>query len=1107
VPAAEPLFKRVGAGPIFRLTPAPAAGWIGYFSSAMPRRASLTLAQAWAETGVYLVSDRRPHAVDLIAQEIARLQAAGQVRGVWLAESRASQPRVMATLHAVVDSSGAWRVTVPATFRHGEYRLDISAGTTLTLAAAPDFGLEVGAGEVRFGRPHGDIHLAERSLRLPFVGAGAGAWVGSLALPGDPDGISTLGVGLRYALSVSSGAEQARPHVVHMPVLRQAGQEVDGRLVFDVLRPGDPERTQLILLPMPGQGLLSGFTTTDGYDVHVAPTSLAGLSARLVFCSSPSAMDDGEPEQPYLAPDGPFALTVDGPRRELGLGPSGVESVQIGADSGSIMLFRAGKPAFAPRRGPALLTSAATTSYLTVLGPAGGGGLIYHAQPPEAPLFRDAAGGVLQAVQVASGLLPKLEDAADCPTLPVGPFRWLDPDAAPSALTLEREALAPLRRDTIPPELDLAMALEDAGTLVTPQGFVIETSETRRSQIKIASLPGADPPTLVLTDVKGPFGAALQSGQAFVVVADPEAYFGAGSIRYQLREDQIDRLRVPPEVRTALKKVLSPQSYREYETECDFAAVAEAASGASWQVVRAAAGRLVADIDGWRFDLSPRAWRTDPRSRTIMLIKFASASLASLVADPARWSWQAAAGDLAKAKRDIEDVFATAMASPAGSDLAAFSKDVATNAAWNGVLVLNAQVQLEELPPDLRFVAAGTKREQFFGHHVALTLTAVGPDTGGARQAASAISALIAYDDSTDLVMTENVPFAFKAFTINVRFGNGAVTGFTAQVELMVNRLFGALVRKLAPERGNNLVLDGAYQVQQGLPVYQFVLRGVNQYVVAQSALETVTVTAVRLEMATSVGEAAFDFVLSGGLEFRELPDADVFSFDALSFSNLRVRMTPASGGPAFTVDETGIALDPTTSTVRAQSLAARFPAKVSRLIAITPDPAAGSATPPRTPQVLGYAPVLAPISAVPIEPPWYGVVFRVDLGSNGSLAGDAPLALEVLAAWAPGEDEEIRVYLGANAGGAVGDGWSFQGVLRLGFRTFQLIVQEATSGGVPTRDYALRLGRFGLTAMGATFPPGQADLFLFASPDDPQSSLGWYAAYATPSPETPKSG
>ncbi len=169
------------------------------------------------------------------------------------------------------------------------------------------------------------------------------------------------------------------------------------------------------------------------------------------------------------------------------------------------MLFRAGHPAHAPGVGPELLTSVATTSHLTLLPPSGTKrGLVYLAQPPEAPLFRDTPGGILEHGEVPSGTLPTRDEAADCATLPVGAHRWLDPAVAADALAIERTALAPLRRDRIPPEPALAVALQESGALTTPQGFVIEASASQRSQITIASVPGADPSALVLTDVRGP---------------------------------------------------------------------------------------------------------------------------------------------------------------------------------------------------------------------------------------------------------------------------------------------------------------------------------------------------------------------------------------------------------------------------------------------------------------------------------------------------------------------------------------------------------------------------------------------------------------------------
>ena len=1102
------MFVRMATAPLYALDVAPPVGWIGYFGTQDSSASRLSLDDAWRGAGTYLFGRAAPADLGWLGSALAKAHARGSLRAAWIAGTDARP--VLIGLHAEPrrpNGIDPWHVTRRCTLAYGDYRLALRPGALLSPAAAPGFGIAADADHVSFGLDAA-LQPVPGSVLIPFVGDRAGAFAATLHAPAGRDAFADLGVALRYQ-RVERSVRPSEVQTIRMPVLRQPARPLRMALAFDVLRPVDPERTSLTFdhRPQAVVSFLSGFTTIDGFDVQLAPASLASVSpARLVFSRTRDPLGR---VRPYLSPDGPFRMTTGGGRAALALGPSGLEYADANAPDGVFMLFRAGQPAFAPGTGPALLTSRATTSYLTVL-PAdeSDAGFTYFAQPPEAPLFRDLPGEVLEPGRVASGILPRRPEAASCATIPVGAPRWLAPTDAAAYLALERAALAPRRRELIPavPDLAAALALDgQEGALVTPQGFVIETGSAG-AQIRIAAVPNADPSELVLTSVGSELGGALQASQSFVVVADPSVFFGGASIRYQLSERQIERLPIPKDAREALNRALGPL-YREYETEREFSAVAEKPAGESWDVVRACAGRLIADVSGWRFDLSPRAWRTAGATRTVMLIKFASSALNTLIADPARWSWQAAAGDVAATKRLVEGAFAAAADAPPGSPLAAFSSEIASNPAWNGVLILNAPIVVEDLPADLRFVHAGTRPGEFYAHHVALALTPVGPGQTSASPPTSAIGALVAYDDRADLVMESDVPFAFKAFSLMARFANGAIAGFDAEVELMVNRLFGEALRKEPSERGNNLVLRGTYQQVDAMPTYAFSLQTPTSFLLDRSALQAITVSAVRLQTATTGLLEAQDFMLSGSLAFRAFPGADVFAFDDLRFSNLRIRMASESNAPAFEVDAGALALDPLNSLVRPNSLVARFPARISRVIAVSAATAATPKSGPAGPQALGFAPVLAPIKTVALEPPWYGLVYDVDLGSTGPLGGNAPLSLQLLAAWAPGDDAaEPPVFLGANAGGAMAGGWSFQGVLRLGFKTFQLLVGDREVDGVTTRDFGLRLGRFGLGAFGVSVPPGRADLFLFgSSAADGSTSLGWYAAYAAPTPNAAK--
>ena len=61
------------------------------------------------------------------------------------------------------------------------------------------------------------------------------------------------------------------------------------------------------------------------------------------------------------------------------------------------------------------------------------------------------------------------------------------------------------------------------------------------------------------------------------------------------------------------------------------------------------------------------------------------------------------------------------------TDLAYFVNTVMLDPQWNGILVLNAEVPMSGLPPQLEGLAAGIDASQFQAHHVGVNVTPVQP--------------------------------------------------------------------------------------------------------------------------------------------------------------------------------------------------------------------------------------------------------------------------------------------------------------------------------------------------------------------------------------------
>jgi hypothetical protein len=197
-----------------------------------------------------------------------------------------------------------------------------------------------------------------------------------------------------------------------------------------------------------------------------------------------------------------------------------------------------------------------------------------------------------------------------------------------------------------------------------------------------------------------------------------------------------------------------------------------------------------------------------------------------------------------------------------------------------------------------------------------------------------------------------------------------------------------------------------------------------------------------------------------------------------------------------------GISFDLANSQARSKSLVRNFPLTLTGLVAAPNTAEPGQPPQGQKPEDMDFASVSAKLRQTPLQPPWFGLVYALDLGSLGALSGSRPLTLTLLAGWGIGKDEQdLPAYLGLKLPGGRGTSiqWPLQGVLKLGFRSFQFDATDTLTG----RAYQLRLRRFGLSLLGLSFPPGNVDVVLFGDPAGTGSKvLGWYAAYAKDDPK-----
>ncbi|MFW0716548.1 hypothetical protein [Pedobacter sp. N23S346] len=538
----------------------------------------------------------------------------------------------------------------------------------------------------------------------------------------------------------------------------------------------------------------------------------------------------------------------------------------------------------------------------------------------------------------------------------------------------------------------------------------------------------------------------------------------------------------------------------------------------SYSVLLTEYARIV--LDNWIFDCSPYIWAnptgkenpiiTDPN--TILIFKYANVSLEALAADASTWVWPDAAkkqgGSIAQTQSDILTIVNDAKTRAVSErDFRKFSS-VVSDPEWNGVLVLNSRISLDTLPDELKGLAAGIDPSRFYAHHIGVDVTPVVTDSGTLNIKRSALFGLINFDDPQDQYLLDT-PYAFKVLSLKVLFENSAVTDFYSRVELLISELFGEPAILTDQTHGNNLILNGFYQKQDGKSSYTFVVNGENKFQITSKVLKEIEVKhAEFLTIVPPLGAGNEDtvhsqFILNGSMRFKSLEYFDCFSFgnslDAtgnvvdgwLSFKNLLVNMDfKKNVGQKFSFVASKMFFDVFNSKPRPLSFYSHFPLQMNTLLQ-------GSKV--QFPGDLGYMNVSTPLQQGSFTDQWFGFVYNLDLGTLGSLTSDIGLKVKVLIGWAPAI-ESYNIYVGLNLPGSSSANTEIpiEGILKLVFRKIEVTAAETLGNdGLKQVNYMLKLRGISLKLLSVSFPPGAIDMYLFGNPQSDRSAVGWYAAYS----------
>ncbi len=779
--------------------------------------AQISFADSWSpQSGVYLFL-----AQALPAGAEASFAAAAQAflddprlagsRFVWF-EPQGGSPLLTGTAISIYQPDGS---TGPATaftvtFPLQDIGLFVAANTPVAIDTANVCFTftQQGSRSIYFtvGWGGSALYVLGTTLTLPFIGQFAGCLQFGLNLSVAQQ--AALDIGLRYYYAVAPDPKRPKAAAADF-FLESLGYPLfaDPLTLYaalDPLAPLDGTRTVFAFNAADaGRAggtatgpLTSNLRSTLGDTFTLQPltgTAAVGGFATLVFAAKPqaAAASGGAPtglgprDALCLAPRGDFALALKSGRNgtvDLMCGLSGVEYIELQPEA-NVMTFIPGCPAFAlgfyPGKDPGYTTltpaTPPTTSFARVTARPPDTlvtTLDYYAQPDQSVLHNYGGGlpdsnvPMLAPVQVLAAIV-----AQDDPPVPLMPYAGLSGGELDPYRQMESQIISPTRRNMIgkPPTAVRPGALSAAASpySTTPQGLLATYVPGSPVWDEIVlGRSGTTPQDFCLTSVQGDLLSAFQRNKLFLVVSDPNA------------------------IKSFLKSTDA-------------------------QII------LGSDpTQPWNFNIAPEG-NPSPWTQfgTIMIVKFYDMAVAEVAGQPGSWAFadefnNQKAAAVSQTIVKLIDAAKQALNKDGDTDFTTFIAAV-TEASWNGILILNANAPISNLPPQLAGLAAGIDQSKFYAHHVGINASQI--DLGDPKQIQihnSSVFGLIHYQAPAPLQPYAG-DYQFQVTQLKVLFLESDVASFSSTIELEVNTLFDEpATLEGTPDPHNIVQMFGVYQRQ-----------------------------------------------------------------------------------------------------------------------------------------------------------------------------------------------------------------------------------------------------------------------------------------------------
>lgn len=1102
----------------------------------------------------------------------------------WFTEA-AGVPPVFVDPPILVNRSGS-SITVQSSFHLDFQNVSLQVSSSPFNPSVISF--DDGQNAFLFSNPNGSVRLVAQgvggggsetypspsaNLTLPLDGALAGAANAGFQL--DNNGLAQFEAGLMYfgPPATSGGLLTA----LNYQVMRVPGTgltQLNLNVWLDVLSPLDGTRTYFQFsdanFAPNAQTISSYFADTSG-NTFALTTSNGDpdSTSRLVFANRPVNTVEDQNNY-YLTLAGKFQLSIDGNANpvlpgghsRMLCGTTGTEFLQAAVTGATpdFIVFVPNQPAYALPSPSAQVSAEAraggaptflsdcegnvTTSWVQFYTTTGN----YVSQPEQSPLYQQGkSSSSLTSGDAPSDFnvyvldflpLPTWGPTAQSvelgatapPTVPLVPYAGIDAPTAPdlqSFYDMESRALNPTRKNAF---TAAALAAAQAG----PQAQAAEASDDNLNlamtpQGLIAGLQPSTPP-------KPPLWVTTE------IAKSPSGVL-------QLTNMQT-------EIRQALQQNLI------------FAVISTTKGGSTGTLFDFAGSDQTVDIADWLFSLSPDGTQSSDKVPPILILKFYDGlSISQLVDSVNLWSQADTFNDpngytATQAQQYLQGVIQQACESvygagncpdgiPSGqpdtNSLYYNFYQIVTDPQFSGVLGVNCNIQLNNLPSAIKAVLGGMTTEKdgqrvsnidaFRAHHVGVQINNTTPQSATPTLEQSALFGLVDYEKpSSSSANTSAASGGVEAFYnfevefLRALFENAELRQFSCQINLTINNLFSADVDLdtgntagptllTAGEDANVVVITGSYQAHStsddkqstGQGIYSFVAEGNFVFNFEGSQyLENITLTKLQFSFQQetptndpNTSTLTSRFAIWGSMVFKKFNDPDLFSFKQLVFADLGIGVTfnltvappptpPTTSLPSLTFSPGDLRFDIEQSQPRddSDSMLKLLPFKLKSFLY--------SENADQTLESLNYYTLNSVEGLSGVADTFnYALIFDLDLGSMGSLVGSlSAFKFSVIVGWLSGENGGIS--FGIQLPQADGKlEIKIQGVLTLSIELFQLKYIDFKSNGATEKMLVVVLHNSYMEVLGVRMPPGNGliDFALFVPTSNPDQ-LGWLAAY-----------